>query len=246
MTRGRGILPPRRRWTPEELERLRQLYPDTRTQELEAVFGRPLGKIYSAAGNHGLRKSAAYLASPAACRLRRGDQVGKATRYPPGHKPANQGLRRPGYAPGRMAETQFRPGERRGVAERNWCPLGTIRTDPEGYRRIKIREGRKGEAYGFGNTGIWPLLNRHVWEQGHGPIPAGHSVVFRDGDRTNVALDNLECIPRGELMRRNSSQRWGKQMFEVIQLRGALNRKIRSLEEKQDEKQDDGFAQPPL
>jgi len=56
----------------------------------------------------GLTKSAAYLASPAACRLRKGDNVGAARRFRPGHVPANKGLRRPGWSTGRMAETQFK------------------------------------------------------------------------------------------------------------------------------------------
>lgn len=43
-------------------------------------------------------------------------------------------------------------------------------------------------------------------------------------------------------MLRNSSQRWGKEVFELIQLRGALNRKLRSL----GEKQDIGSAQPSV
>jgi hypothetical protein len=141
-----------------------------------------------------------------------------------------------------MATTQFKPGERRGIAEKNWCPIGTIRSDAEGYLRIKVREGRKGEAYGFGNTKIWPLLQRHVWEQHRGPIPDGHAVVFKDGDRANCDIGNLEVISRRDLMLRNSSQRWGKEVFEVIQLRGALNRKLRRLSEKQDI----GSAQPSV
>lgn len=48
-------------------------------------------------------------------------------------KPFNKGLRRPGWHVGRMRETQFRKGERSGIAAKNWRPIGTIRTDPDGY-----------------------------------------------------------------------------------------------------------------
>lgn len=232
-----------RAWSEEELEALRLAYADTPTKQLAEQFGRSLTVVYATAYKLGLSKSAAYLASPAACRLRReASELSIARRYRPGHVPANKGLRRPGYSPGRMAETQFKAGVRIGIAAKNWCPIGTIRTDDEGYLRIKVREGAKGEAYGFGNTKIWPLLNRHVWEQHHGPIPPGHAVVFKDRDRANVAIENLELVTRRELMIRNSSQRWGKEVFGVIQLRGVLNRKLRSLSEKQDI----GSAQPSL
>jgi hypothetical protein len=100
MSRGRNILPPKKFWTPAEIARLRELYPDAKTENLVAVFGRPVRSIYFAANKNGIRKSAAYLASPEACRLRRGDQVGAVSRFPAGHVPFNKGLRRPGWADG--------------------------------------------------------------------------------------------------------------------------------------------------
>jgi hypothetical protein len=225
----------RRPWSEEHLDTVRRLYPDTPTQKIADRLGRSLSTVYQTAARLGLQKTKEYLDSPAACRLRREASAASiATRFKPGQTPANKGMRRPGWAPGRMRETQFQPGVRQGIAARLWCPVGTVKTDPEGYLRIKIREGKKGEAYGFGNTKIWPLLNRHVWEQVHGPIPIGHAIVFKDGDRTNCEIGNLECLSRRDLMLRNSSQRWGKEVFEVIQLRGAINRKLRSLSEKQD------------
>jgi hypothetical protein len=237
----------RRFWTPGELEALRSLYADTPTKEIARQLGRTLTTVYGTAQKLGLAKSEAYLASPAACRLRREASAASiATRFKPGIVPHNKGLRRPGYSEGRgrMQQTQFKKGSRTGAAADNWCPIGTIRADPEGYQRIKIREYEHGkEASGFGNTKIWPLLGRHVWEQHHGPIPKGHAVVFKDGRRDNCDIANLECISRRDLMLRNSSQRWGKEVFEVIQLRGALNRKLRSLTR---EKQDDRSAQPSL
>lgn len=244
MTRSRNILAPRRPWSEQEQEVLRQRYADVSTKDLAAELGRPLSMIYRAARKLGLKKSEAYLASPAACRLRREASAASiSTRFKPGQVPANKGVKMPaGWAPGRMAETQFKKGVRQGIAATNWCPIGTVRVDPEGFLRIKIREGVKGEAYGFGNMKIWPLLNRHVWEQEHGPIPASHAVVFRDGDRANCDIGNLECISRRDLMIRNSSQRWGKEVFGLIQLRGALNRKIRNL----GEKQNIGSAQPSV
>ena len=85
-----------------------------------------------------------------------------------------------------------------------WRPIGTILADSEGFLRIKVREGTKGEPYGFGNTKIWPLLNRHVWQQHNGPIPECHIVVFRDRDRANCAIENLELISMADNMRRNT------------------------------------------
>jgi hypothetical protein len=76
-------------------------------------------------------------------------------------------------------------------------------------------------------------VHRLLWEEHNGPFPDGHALVFKDRDKTNIVIENLELITRRELMLRNSSQRWGKEVFQVIQLRGAINRKLRSLSEKQ-------------
>lgn len=40
-------------------------------------------------------------------------------------------------------------------------------------------------------------LHREVWIAARGPVPAGHDVHHRDHNRTNNALKNLECLPKG-------------------------------------------------
>lgn len=40
-------------------------------------------------------------------------------------------------------------------------------------------------------------LHREVWLAAHGEIPAGHDVHHADHNRTNNALGNLECLPKG-------------------------------------------------
>lgn len=217
----------KRLWSADEEEALRVAYPDTPTQVIATRLRRSVLATYQRAQTLGLRKSAAYMAGPHASRLRRGDNVGAPTRFAKGHVPANKGTRRPGWFRGRMRETQFKPGERSGIAAQNWRPVGTILADSDDYCRIKVREARRGEATGFGNVRVWPLLQRHVWAQAHGPIPPGHAVCFKDGDRQNCALGNLELVSRRELMKRNSVHNLPKPLAQAVQLLGALHRQIR-------------------
>jgi hypothetical protein len=99
--------------------------------------------------------------------------------------------------------------------------------------RIKVREAVYGqEPTGYGNTRVWPLLNRHVWEQNNGPIPPKHVVVFKDGDRSNCAIENLDLISMAELAHRNRMwNRLPRELAEAIQLQGVLKRKIRSVQD---------------
>lgn len=220
-------------WTDSDRQLLRALYPDRPTRELAALFQRPVTSVYAAASKLDLRKSEAFLRGPESGILRKGQTRPGciATQFQKGQIPANKGLRRPGWAPGRMRDTQFRKGERTGIAARNWKPIGTILPDSDGYLRIKVREAIFGtEPTGFGNVRVWPMLQRHTWEQHNGPVPAGHVVAFKDHDRRNCAIENLELIPRSELARRNRMWTvYPRELAEAIQLNGVLKRKLRSL-----------------
>ena len=195
-------------------------YPHERTSTLARELRRSVRAVYGRASLLGLTKSAEYMASPDACRLRRGDKVGAAFRFKKGHVPANKGLRRPGWAPGRMKQTWFKKGERRGVAVRLYQPIGTERISKDGYLQRKINDDLPMQRR-------WRAVHVLLWEATHGPVPKGHAIAFRNGDKSDIRLDNLECISRGELMARNTVHNLPKRLVETIQLLGALNHRIR-------------------
>lgn len=223
---------PRRCWTQEELALLTKLYPDRPTAEIATKLGRGIFGVYGMANKMELHKSKEFLQGPESGMLRKGQTrpEGIPHQFGKGHVPANKGLRRPGYRSGRMQETQFKKGNRTGVAAKNWRPIGTIAADSEGYFRIKVREAERGEHTGFGNTKVWPLLNRVLWEHHKSPIPPKHIVAFKDRNRANVDIENLECISMKENASRN--RMWNiypRQLAEAIQINGVLKRKLRSM-----------------
>ena len=209
---------PRRLWTEKEQLELRRLYPDTKTSKLARRFHRRLRAVYAMAKKLGLRKSEAFLASADACRLRRGDNVGAAYRFKKGQEPPNKGLRRPGYAPGRMAETQFRKGQ----LSHTWVPVGTEVLDPDGYLKRKVSDDRTRPS-----RFNWRFVHVLTWEAKHGPIPRGFAVAFKNGNKADLRDDNLELVSRQELMRRNSVHNLPPALAEVVQLRAVLVRQIR-------------------
>ncbi len=223
---------PRRFWSGEERARLVKLYADRPTIKVANLLDRSLAATYGMAQKLGVEKTGEYLHSEESSRLRKGSTIGAAFRFPKGHVPANKGLRRPGYAVGRMKETQFQKGCRTGIAARNWRPIGTIMPDDEGYLHIKVREAQHGkEATGFGNTKVWPMYNRYLWEQNKGTIPPKHLVAFKDGDRSHCVIENLELISMADNARRNRMwNKYPRELAEAIQLAGVLKRKIRSVQ----------------
>jgi hypothetical protein len=204
------------------MERLRTLYTENPTREVARIFGLAIHQVDGCASRLGLRKSAAYLATSEAKRFHRGEHRSRATEFKPGQVSHNKGTRRPGYAVGRMATTQFKKGTRNGQAALHYKPLGSTRINGDGYLDRKVAE-----------TGYpprdWRAVHILMWEEQHGPLPSGHAVVFKDGDRTHIEIDNLECITRAELMRRNTIHRLPKELVEVIQLKGALKHRITTM-----------------
>lgn len=225
------------RWTPAKLAKLRRLYPITRTSEMAKMLGASLRATYTQARKLGLRKAPEYLADTS--RSGRTDgQRGLTTRFKPGQAPWNKG-RKGWKAGGRAATTQFKPG-RPAHESRNYVPIGTYRINHDGYLEQKTTDDRS-----LAPARRWVGVHRLVWEAANGPVPPGHAVVFLPGRRTaeleRITVDALELIPRAELMRRNSHHNLPPEVSQLIQLRGALNRKIRNRTKAREE-QDAGRA----
>lgn len=119
-----------------------------------------------------------------------------------------------------MQETQFKKGERRGIAVELWKPIGTERISKDGYLERKVNNDLPLQRR-------WRAVHLILWEQAHGSVPKGHAVVFKNGNKSDIRLANLDLITRAELMRRNTIHNLPPDLKQVIQLTGALKRVIR-------------------
>jgi hypothetical protein len=199
-----------RPWKKRDLAAVLRLYPDMDTRALAAKMNRSVIAVYQRAQIHGIKKSAAYDARKKALERARLTKSGVPHRFGKGHVPANAGLRRPGYAPGR----------------RNYKPIGALRVSRDGLLERKVSDDPN-----IFPARRWVGVHRLVWSAVNGPILAGHAVVFRPDRATTelakITLDALELVTRAELMRRNSFRtNYPKDIQQVIQLRGALQRQI--------------------
>lgn len=207
-------------WTADADALLRELYPDHRTADIAERLGKPTDVVYRRAYTLGLRKSEAFMASEQSGRLRA--ETGKATRFQPGQTSWNKGK---SYdAGGRSVQTRFQPGHK----PHTWQPVGTEVWSTDGYLKRKVADDDVPSRFN------WRFVHVLVWEEHHGPVPDGHVVTFRDGDRSNFSIENLECIPRSDLGQRNVMwNRYPRPVAEVMHLRGQLRRRIREKQEDQ-------------
>lgn len=197
-------------WTQSQIDLLIKHYSNTSKADLVKLIGRKESSIYNKAYSLNLKKTSEYLASPEACRLRRGDNVGAAFRFQKGHQPANKGVKGINHEGSKL--TQFKKGQ----APKNKQPVGYIRKSKDGYLEIKVAEG----------MGQFRLLHRIVYERMNGKIPEGMIVIFLDNNKENLKISNLSLITKGENMKRNSYHNYPKEIAQLIQLRGAINRQI--------------------
>lgn len=210
MTKSRGILPPRQPWTAEQLDQIRLLYPDQRTEVVAAVVGHSVRSTYRKAHELGILKSAAYLASPMSGRL---DGVrGAHTRFKTGQPSWNKG--RPFDAGGRSVASRFMPGQK----PHNTMPVGHVRL-VDGVPWVKIAEPK-----------AWKPVHHVVWREHTGAWPPkGMPLVFRDRNPRNAAIENLELVTREELARRNSIHRYPPELRAAIKAVGKARRAIEDV-----------------
>lgn len=218
----------RRFWTDAEMWRLIALHPDMSNAQLVTRVGHPYSSISQMAIALGLHKSPEYLSTiPARTGML---QAGRPFRFPKGNVPWTAG-RKGWTAGGRAAETRFKKGHFPANRDPDFYVIGALRVNTDGYidMRVSFERGALG----------WRALHRILWQDAHGPIPKGFAVRFKDGDRLNVELDNLDLLSRGDLLRRNSIHNFPPVLRSTINALGRLKRRIR-------EKQDGRPAQSPV
>lgn len=213
----------RRYWTEVELEMLRRYFANSHTRDLAVVLDRTPSKVLAKANAIGLRKSRDFIAQVARERTMAPGHGSHAHRIKPGTAPWNKGVRGVVGVQPQCRATQFKPGNR----PVTWLPVGTYRVNADGVFERKFCD-EPGPP-----TARWKAVSRLVWEEKVGPVPPGHIVVFRRGQKPErvddleaYTVERLECISRRENMARNTFHQYGPEVAQLVQLRGVLTRTI--------------------
>lgn len=198
----------RKRWSKAESEELTKLYPTTLAKDLAKHFDCKVPQIYNRANKLGLHKDQEWLMSY----YKENYKGHERTQFQKGIKSWNKGMK--GLQIGGV-ETQFKKGQ----TPHNIKPIG-YRSLRDGYLVEKMEKG-------------FEFVHVLLWKQHNGEIPKGMFVVFKDRNKNNITIDNLEIITRVEHMRRNHIQNLPEELKEVVHLKKSLTRKINSYGKKQ-------------
>jgi hypothetical protein len=205
----------KRLWTSKEIEYLKENYSNKFTAEIATELDRSVRSVYQAATVYGLRKSPEFMKMALEHEAEKLKVLGAASRFKPGSISHNKGQKMSKELYERVKVSMFKKGNE----PHNMKYDGHERLDPkDGYIYIRISKGK------------YVLKHRLVWEQHNGPIPKGNIIIFKDKDKYNLNIDNLQMITKRENMLRNTVTKYPLELQQLIK----LNNKLKTtLNEKQ-------------
>lgn len=192
--------------------------PDFRTWLAEVVQGRSYEELARMASE---RYGEQFTATQMHGILTRYDlRNGRDCRFQPGHESNQKGKPLNDRQRAALAKTQFQAGN----LPHNYLPIGSVVKNRDGYLLKKVSD--EGALWDR-----WKFLHRLVWVEANGPIPPGGVITFLDGNKENLALDNLALISQAESSRlmalhlRSEDPEITRNGVQIVKLMSAIDEK---------------------
>jgi hypothetical protein len=204
-----------RLWSDNERKILLEMFCDNYTTTICKMLNRSYGSVSSQSRLMGLKKSDSFMKMELQKQADRLKIVGVANQYKKGRDPENKGKPMSKELYDKCKPTMFKKGNN----PHNTKYDGHERISKDGYVEVRIRKGK------------YDLKHRLVWKELNGDIPKGFIVVFKDKNKTNIVIENLELISFEENMKRNTIQRYPGELKSTIRLINKLKRTINAKEQ---------------
>jgi len=197
-------------WTEQEIKFLIDNYSDMATANIATIMNRPLGGVNGKAYTLRLKKSKSYMTKILAIESAKLKELGKTYQFKKEQVPYNYGQKISKELYEKCKRTMFKKGNKPG----NTKKVGDERKDADGYTYVKIADRD------------WKLKQRLVYENVHGPIPADSIVIFKDKNKENFDINNLQMITKLDNMLRNTIHNYPEPIQSLIKLNNKLKKQI--------------------
>lgn len=190
----------------EEVKYLKKIYRGRFVKEITQMINEKFG------GNHNTTEISN-------AKSKYGLQSGIKHQFEKGGMPHNKGKKWEEYTTPEVREKILQTTYKKGHKPTNTLPIGTERYK-EKYIKVKIAE-----------PDIWKKKHVLIWEGAYGKIPKGKRIMFADGNKMNVTLENLILVSADELLQLNRNgmikedAEMTKTCLEIIRLNKVLNAK---------------------
>lgn len=164
----------------------------TPAKELAAMFNKKFGTNLTDKNIKGFRRNNKL-------------NSGLTGRFEKGHIPMNKGKKWDEFMSKDAQEKSKKTTYKKGNTPANAVPIGTEKwksnhknRNDEGFLYVKVQD-KKGRFN-------WKQKHRLLWEQAYGPIPKGYKVIFLDGDRHHIELNNLALVSNSQMLIMNKNK----------------------------------------
>jgi hypothetical protein len=187
-------------WTIEQLDLLREIYPEIHSKKVAEMLGKRQAQVAAKASSLKLKKSAAFFASPESGRINKNNDIGASTRFYKNGPGWNKGKKMVDYMSPENIEKTKKGHFKKGIDPHNTVPVGFERISKDGYIEVKFQHtkgaGSKNRNFEF--------KHRLMYVEHYGPIPEGMIVTIEGGDKINFNPGDLVLKSRKENMLQNS------------------------------------------
>ena len=197
-------------WTPDMDNVLKENYPYKETSEVAKMLGLTTKQILCRARRLKLHKS---------------PEVFKGIRengmFLKGHVPFNKGKKQHEFMSEEVIQKTIATRFKKGQIPVNIKNVGYERITRDGYVEIKTEKG-------------FVLKHRMLWEKYYGKIPKRHVIRFKNGNKQDVRIENLELVTFENNMKDNTIHNYPPEIKTAMRRISKLKRMVKKYEQTDD------------
>ena len=197
-------------WTPDMDNVLKENYPYKETSEVAKMLGLTTKQIICRARRLKLHKS---------------PEVFKGIRengmFLKGHVPFNKGKKQHEFMSEEVIQKTIATRFKKGQIPVNIKNVGYERITRDGYVEIKTEKG-------------FVLKHRMLWEKYYGKIPKRHVIRFKNGNKQDVRIENLELVTFENNMKDNTIHNYPPEIKTAMRRISKLKRMVKKYEQTDD------------
>ena len=197
-------------WTEDMDTILRDNYPCKPTFEVAEILGLTSKQVLCRAKRLGLHKNPDVIAG-----------IRENGMFLKGHVPFNKGMKQHEYMSEEVIQKTTATRFKKGQIPVNIKEIGYERINIYGYVEVKTEKG-------------FVLKHRMIWVEHNGPIPKGYLVRFKNGNKQDIRIENLELVTCAQNMKDNTIHNYPPEIKTAMRRISKLKRMVKKYEQTDD------------